>query len=99
MHIECALFSAPEMQSLSASKSPKYDGPPAPQVGQLYVDNSGSFWKVARITVAQNPVGFYLLHLCYGESLDDLKESMIVGPREFAALARERDLRSHLHSV
>jgi hypothetical protein len=86
---------------MSSSPAPEraYDAPPPPREGQLYVDGAGGFWKVKRLTVAQNPAGFYLVHLCYGEQLDSLDDSMVLGPREFAALLRDRDLRPHLHSV
>lgn len=86
---------------MSSSFAPEriYDAPPPPREGQLYVDGVGGFWKVKRLTIAQNPAGFYLVHLCFGESLDTLDDSMVLGPREFAALLRDRDLRPHLHSV
>ena len=82
----------------------RYDAPPPPSEGQLFIDGQDGLWKVARLTIAENPVGFYLVHLCYGPTLDTLSESMILGPREFAALVRDRNLRSvrgpsHLRSV
>lgn len=77
-----------------------YDGPAAPIEGQIYTDSGGGFWKVRRLTIAEKPAGFYLVHLAYGESLDTMGESLILGPREFAALVRERDLSpQHLHAV
>lgn len=52
-----------------------------------------------RLTIASNPVGFYLVHLCYGQSLESSDDSMVVGPREFAALIGDRDLKPYPHSV
>lgn len=74
-------------------------GPPPPAEGQVFVDPAGCYWKVRRLTIAEAPAGFYLVHLSFGTSLDKLVDSMVLGPREFAALIRERDLRPHLHSV
>ena len=85
--------------SSSAAPQRTFDGPPPPREGQLYVDGSRGFWKVKRLTVAENPVGFYLVHLCFGHTMESLDDSMVLGPREFAALLRDRDLRPHLHSV
>jgi hypothetical protein len=87
---------------MTSSLSPEFrtfDAPPPPMEGQLFTGADGGFWKVKRLTVAENPVGFYLVHLCYGRSLDFLDDSMILGPREFAALLRDQELRPHLHSV
>ncbi len=88
-------------QSVSSTTSPlpAYDAPPAPREGQVFIDTSGGYWKVKRLTLAENPAGFYLVHLGYGTKLESLNDSMILGPREFAALTRERDLKPHLHSV
>jgi hypothetical protein len=86
--------------STSSQPEAPYDGPIAPREGQVYTDGDGAFWKVKRLTVAENPVGFYLVHLAYGTSLDNLADSLICGPREFAALARDRDLKArHLHAL
>lgn len=82
-----------------ASRPKPYDAPPAPSEGQLFVDTDGGIWKVKRLTVAENPVGFYLVHLCYGPTVEKLDDSMVLGPREFHALIRDRDLKPHLHSV
>lgn len=79
--------------------SPQFDGPPPPAEGQVFVDRDGAYWKVRRLTVAQNPEGFYLVHLSFGPMLDSLEDSMVLGPREFAALIREKDLRVELRSV
>jgi hypothetical protein len=76
-----------------------YDGPPPPLAGQLFVDSDASFWKVTRLTRAENPAGFYLVHLAYGTSIDTLEHAMVLGPREFAALERDRDLKPHLQVV
>lgn len=76
----------------------RYWGPEAPAEGQVYIDTTGGLWKVKRLTVAENPAGFYLVHLTYGASLERMTDSMILRPREFAALCRDRDLRpQHLH--
>lgn len=85
--------------SSNAPQQRQYDAPPPPKDGQVFIDGTGGFWKVKRLTIADNPVGFYLVHLCYGVNLDALDDSLVLGPREFAALARDRDLRPHLHSV
>ena len=71
----------------------RYDGPPPPTEGQTFKDGTGGVWKVKRLTLAENPVGFYLVHLCFGVNLDSLDDSLVLGPREFAALVRDRDLR------
>lgn len=77
-----------------------YEPPPrAPRPGQAYTDSSGGFWQVKQLTVTNNPAGFYLVHLSHGSSLDTLSDSMVIGPRAFAALVHDRDLRPHLHSV
>jgi hypothetical protein len=83
----------------TASNEQTYEGPPPPREGQSFTDREGGHWKVKRLTVAENPRGFYLVHLCYGPSVDSLDDSMVLGPREFAALVRDRDLKPHLHSV
>jgi hypothetical protein len=77
---------------------PTYDAPPPPKEGQLFGDSQGGVWKVRRLTIAPNPVGFYLVHMAYGPGIDDLRDSLVLGPREFAALVRERDLKSNLHN-
>ena len=59
------------------------------------MDDGGGLWKVTRLTVAQNPIGFYLVHLSYGPTLDELRDSLVLGPREFAALVRDRGLKPH----
>jgi hypothetical protein len=87
------------MTTSTASNQQTYDGPPPPLEGQAFTDRDGGHWKVKRLTVAANPVGFYLVHLCYGHSVDSLDDSMVLGPREFAALVRDRDLKQHLHPV
>lgn len=87
------------MSSSTVLRPAPYDAPPPPKEGQVFTDAAGGFWKVKRLTVAENPAGFYLVHLCYGSTLESLDDSMILGPREFAALARDRDLKAHLHSV
>lgn len=87
---------------MSSSTTPQrafYDAPPPPLEGQIFTDAAGGFWKVKRLTLAEHPAGFYLVHLCYGSTLESLDDSMILGPREFAALTRDRDLKAHLHSV
>lgn len=66
---------------------------------QLFQDFDGGVWKVKRLTVAQAPIGFYLVHLCYGPTLDAIEDSMVCGPSEFAALVRDRNFKPHLHSV
>lgn len=83
----------------SPAVNSNYDAPPPPVEGQLFSDAHGAFWKVKRLTLAENPRGFYLVHLCHGSTLDALDDSMILGPREFAALTRDRDLKPYLHSV
>jgi hypothetical protein len=92
------------VNSSNPAPQERYDGPLPPSDGELFIDHQEGLWKVARLTIAENPVGFYLVHLCYGPDLDSLSESMILGPREFAALVRDRNLRPlrpgpHLHSV
>lgn len=69
-----------------------YDAPPPPALGQVFTDADGGVWKVRRLTVAETPVGFYLVHIAYGVNLDALGDSLVLGPREFAALVRDRDL-------
>lgn len=86
-------------QPRDAADLATYDGPPPPLAGQVFVDSSGGFWKVARLTIAENPKGFYLVHLSFGPSPESVESSMVLGPREFAALVRDRDLRSQLQSV
>lgn len=81
--------------SSSTTKGPPYDGPPPPAEGQVFVDVAGGYWRVRRVTVAESAVGFYLLHLTDGRTLDALVDSMVVGHREFAALARDRDLKPY----
>lgn len=88
-----------QMSSTTGTGAPGYDGPPPPKDGQVFVDGRAGFWKVKRLTIAQNPVGFYLVHLAYGSTLDVMDDSMVLGPREFAALVRDQDLKPHLHSV
>jgi hypothetical protein len=87
------------MSSSAAAQSAPYAAPPTPLEGQVFADGDGGFWKVKRLTLAQNPVGFYLVHLCYGKTLDSLDDSLILGPREFAALIRDRDLQPRLKSL
>jgi hypothetical protein len=88
-----------KQEHMPAPNEDRYDGPDAPAQGQVFVDNSGGFWRVRKLTMAPTPRGFYLVHMEYGQSLDALSDSMVLGPREFAALVRDRNLRPHLHSV
>jgi hypothetical protein len=87
------------MSGTNVASPQVHDRPPAPKEGQVFVDYEGALWKVKRLTLAESPPGFYLVHLCHGSSLEALHDSMILGPREFAALVRERDLKAHLHAV
>jgi hypothetical protein len=93
------LDSLAPMNSSNVASPQVQDRPPAPREGQVFVDCDGGLWKVKRLTLAESPPGFYLVHLCHGSSLDALKDSMILGPREFAALLRERDLKVQLRAV
>ena len=77
----------------------RYAGPPAPLEGQVFVDPTGGFWKVKRLTVADSPVGFYLVHLCHGPSIAQLEDSLVLGPREFAALLQDRGLTPHADAL
>lgn len=63
-----------------ASNSASYDGPPPPLEGQEFIDALGGFWKVKRLTLATNPAGFYLVHLCFGPTRESIGDSMILGP-------------------
>lgn len=83
----------------TASNAQTYDGPPPPAEGQVFLDRDNGIWRVKRLTMAPTPVGFYLVHVSYGTALDKLEDSLVLGPREFAALVRDRDLKPHLHSV
>lgn len=88
------------MGNKQSSKETQANAAPSPPLaGQVFSDNSQGFWKVRRLTFAERPVEFYLVHLSYGPSVDDQTESCILGPREFAALVRERELKPYLHSV
>jgi hypothetical protein len=90
----------PSVASSTATQHQQtYAGPPPPREGQAFTDRDGGHWKIKRLTVAANPGGFYLVHLSYGQCVDSLDDSMVLGPREFAALLRDRDLKPHLHSV
>ena len=71
-----------------------YAAPPPPVEGQHFA-SPGVFWVVKRVTLADDPVGFYLVTLCHGPTLESLHESMVLGPHEFAKLVRERRLRPH----
>lgn len=64
----------------------------------MFQDSENGFWRVQRLTMAPTPVGFYLVHVSYGTSLDQLQDSMVLGPREFGALVRDRNLTPHLDS-
>jgi len=61
--------------------------------GQLFREPEGGLWKVRKLTVAENPAGFFLVHLMHGKDVRGLREALVLGPREWAALIRERDLR------
>jgi hypothetical protein len=67
-----------------------YRGPPPPREGQLFVDVDGGFWKVSRLTFSAIPLGFYMVHLCYGRCLDEMVHSVNLGPRDFGLLAHEQ---------
>jgi hypothetical protein len=72
---------------------------PPPPAGQVYVDASSSFWRVKRVTHAANPEGFYLVHLECGPTLSHVSDAGVLGPRAFATLVRERNMRAHFELV
>ena len=75
------------------------DGPGAPLPGQVFADRDGCLWRVSKVSFAPSPSGFYILHLQFSKSQSEFKESMVVGPREWGILIRDRELRLHLRSV
>lgn len=77
----------------------RYDGPDAPPSGQVFVDREGNYWKARKVTHADSPPGFFIVHMQHGVSEHELRDSMVLGPREFAALVRERELKPHFHIV
>lgn len=85
--------------SQQTAPNARYDGPSAPMQGQMFIDREGGYWRVRKLTTAPAPKGFYLVHMEYGATIDALSDTMVLGPREFAALVRDRDLRPHLHSI
>jgi hypothetical protein len=90
-HIRCALISAIHSSQTPVSSPvpdrPNEARPAPPSEGALYIDKTGLLWKVTRITMAAEPAGFYLVHLCNGRTLSTLQTSVVLGPREFATLA------------
>jgi hypothetical protein len=62
----------------------------------VFADPTGGFWKVKRLTLADDPAGFYLVHLCFGPSLEQLQDPLVLGPREFSAFLHDRRLRPHV---
>jgi hypothetical protein len=85
--------------SSSASNADRFEASPPPMKGQIFIDREGAYWEVRRLTTAETLPDFYLVHLSYGPSLDKLEPCLVVGPREFAALVRDRNLQTHLHSA
>lgn len=84
---------------MSAPNEDRYEGPDAPPQGQVYVDSQGNYWKARRVTRADSPRGFFIVHLQHGVSEDQLRDSIVLGPREFAALVKDRKLKPHFHIV
>jgi hypothetical protein len=76
----------------TTTKSPAQLSPPSE--GQLFVDRANGIWKVRRVTFADSPVGFFIVHLNFGTDLSRMGESMVLGPREFAVLVRDRGLQT-----
>jgi hypothetical protein len=79
--------------------SPAPDLLPPPVAGQVYVDASNDYWTVKRVTIAEAPPGFYLVHLDCGPSRGAVTRNMVLGPRAFAALMRDRRLQPHFEIV
>lgn len=87
-------------QSNPAPNDARYDGPEAPPEGQIFVDRDGNYWKARKVTHAEgSPRGFFIVHIQHGVSEHELRDSMVLGPREFATLLRERQLKPHFHIV
>jgi hypothetical protein len=66
-------------------------GPAAPAEGAAYVDLDGVRWVVRSITRSENFPDFYLVHLRFVRA-DGAEGTEVYGPREFAAVVRERGL-------
>ena len=64
---------------------------PAPAEGAAYVDLDGVRWVVRSITRSENFPDFYLVHLRFTRA-DGAEGTEVYGPREFAAVVRERGL-------
>lgn len=76
------------------ARKPTYAAPPPPQEGQHFV-SLGTFWFVKRLTMSDDPVGFYLVTLSHGPTIHTMHESLVLGPQEFAKLVRDRGLKPH----
>lgn len=65
--------------------------PAAPAVGAAFLDQDGIRWEVRSITRSENFPDFYLVHLRFAKA-DGAEGTEVYGPREFAAVVRERGL-------
>lgn len=65
--------------------------PAAPAAGAAFVDQDGVRWVVRSITRSDNFPDFYLVHLRFVRA-DGAEGTEVYGPREFAAVVRERGL-------
>ena len=65
--------------------------PAAPAEGAAFVDVDGVRWVVRSLTRSDNFPEFYLVHLRFVRA-DGAEGTEVYGPREFAAVVRERGL-------
>lgn len=65
--------------------------PAAPAEGTAYVDLEGVRWRITSITRSDNFTDFYLVHIRF-TTASGVEGTEVFGPREFAAIVRERGL-------
>lgn len=65
-----------------------------PTAGAVFVDASGTFWRVQDVTISERLAGFYLVRLAYGPTAACDAGLFLLAKREYLALRVEKGLRS-----
>jgi hypothetical protein len=67
--------------------------PPAPEPNTRYVDADNTHWYVRGVVRDERLGGFYIVQLSFGPTQESMPDRIVLGPREFAALVRDKALR------
>jgi hypothetical protein len=73
--------------------------PPAPEPNTRYVDADNAHWHVCGVVRDEGLGGFYIVQLSDGPTQEGMPDRTGLGPREFAALVRDKALRPTIRSA